>query len=213
MTDPVVEYRRRFQRFLSDIAGKLESHVQAQLRGVARIDRITARAKDPERFAQKAAQVNDDGEPKYARPLTEIQDQLGVRVIVLYRDDVDATVAAVTRYYEPIEERDLVPESQWAFGYFGRHLVLPVPRDVIPAEIDVGDVPRFFELQIKTLFQHAWSEANHDLGYKSNAPLSSDQQRRLAYTAAQAWGADRVFTELWTELRRELGERTRTTPR
>jgi ppGpp synthetase/RelA/SpoT-type nucleotidyltranferase len=202
MTDPIVEYRRRFEGFLSRIAGELEVHIQAQLRDMVRIDRITARAKDPERFAQKAAQVNDDGRPKYASPLTEIQDQLGVRVIVLYRDDVDATVAAVTRYYEPIEERELVPESQWAFGYFGRHLVLPVPRDVIPTEIDVDDVPRFFELQIKTLFQHAWSEANHDLGYKRELSLTTDQERRLAYTAAQAWGADRVFSELLSELRR-----------
>ena len=53
---------------------------------------------------------------------------------------------------------------------------------------------------MKTLFQHAWSEAEHDLGYKpGTVPLTSDEKRRLAFTAAQSWGADRVFDELFQE--------------
>jgi len=58
----------------------------------------------------------------------------------------------------------------------------------------------FFELQIKTLFQHAWSEAEHDLGYKPTTVLSHDQKKRLAFTAAQAWGADQVFDELYKQI-------------
>jgi putative GTP pyrophosphokinase len=49
---------------------------------------------------------------------------------------------------------------------------------------------------------HVWSEANHDLGYKQiadAAPLPPDATRRLAFTAAQAWGADRIFDELLRE--------------
>lgn len=81
-----------------------------------------------------------------------------------------------------------------------------LPGDVIPEGVDRSLVPTFFELQVKTLFQHAWSEANHDLGYKSSKALTDDQIRRLAYTSAQAWGADRVFEELWSELRaNEIG--------
>lgn len=61
-----------------------------------------------------------------------------------------------------------------------------------------GMIPRVFELQVKTLFEHAWSEAEHDLGYKpGEQPLTPDQTHRLAYTSAQAWGADRMFDELF----------------
>jgi putative GTP pyrophosphokinase len=63
-----------------------------------------------------------------------------------------------------------------------------------------GENIDFFELQLKTLFQHAWSEADHDLGYKPSAELSLDQKRRLAFTAAQAWGADLIFDELYREI-------------
>jgi putative GTP pyrophosphokinase len=200
MTDSIQEYVRRYEAFLKIIAQSLQDHIKDHLTGVSNIDRVTARAKDPIRFTEKASRTGEDGKPKYQRPLTEIQDQLGVRVVVLYSNDVDIVSQIITRYFQPIEQRELVPESQWAFGYFGKHLVLPLPRDVIPEGIDKIEVPVFFELQIKTVFQHAWSEANHDLGYKAVVELSTDQVRRLAYTAAQAWGADRVFAELRAEL-------------
>ena len=64
------------------------------------------------------------------------------------------------------------------------------------AERDFEAVPEFFELQIKTLFQHAWSETHHDLGYKTRRKLTSDERRQIAFTAAQAWGADKIFDEL-----------------
>ena len=61
-------------------------------------------------------------------------------------------------------------------------------------------LPGFFELQIKTLFQHAWAEADHDLGYKpGTVPLTSAQRRKIAFTSAQAWGADHMFDELFRE--------------
>ena len=105
------------------------------------------------------------------------------------------------KYFRAIESRLLVPESEWEFGYFGKHHILVIPSDVIDDSWDKTMVPRFFELQIKTLFQHAWSEAEHDVGYKEGEKkLDIDQKRRLAFTSAQAWGADRVFDELFKEL-------------
>ncbi len=200
MNDAIADYRQRYEAFLVKIAQNLQKLMAGYLEGVSHIDRVIARAKDPERFGEKARRKREDGSPKYNKPLTEIQDQLGARVIVFYLDDVSIVTEVVTRYFQPIEQRELVPESDWEFGYFGKHFVLPLPGDVVPRDVDPGKVPRFFELQIKTLFQHAWSEDEHDLGYKARKPLSTDQLRRLAYTAAQAWGADRVFNELWDEL-------------
>jgi putative GTP pyrophosphokinase len=141
-----------------------------------------------------------DGKLKYSEPLRQIQDQIGARIVTFYRSDVSAVDLVVQRYFRPIESRDVVPDSEWEFGYFGRHHILLIPLDVIDASIDKAMMPEFFELQIKTLFQHAWSEANHDLGYKpGGSPLSSDAKRRLAFTSAQAWGADLIFDELFRE--------------
>jgi putative GTP pyrophosphokinase len=99
-----------------------------------------------------------------------------------------------------IELKDHVPESESEFGYFGRHYILFVQSDVIVPGVDKSLLPRVFELQVKTLFQHAWAEGEHDLGYKLGAkPLTKDDKRRFAFASAQAWGADRMFEELFQE--------------
>ncbi len=141
-----------------------------------------------------------DGVARYSDPLNQIQDQIGARVVTFYISDVTQVDAVIQKYYRLVESKTLVPGSQWAFGYFGVHYILLIPRGVIEADVADDLVPEFLELQVKTLFQHAWSEANHDLGCKPGAaPLTSDAERRLAFTAAQAWGADRMFNELCAE--------------
>jgi putative GTP pyrophosphokinase len=192
------EYRRRYS-VLKPIASALCDHIADHLKGKPRIDRISARAKDVSSFMGKARK-QDNGKPKYSDPLSQIQDQLGVRIITFFNSDVERLDKIVKRYFRPIEIKDHVPDSEWEFGYFGRHYVLVLPADVIEDGTDGNNVPRFFELQVKTLFQHAWSEVEHDLGYKpGESPLTPDQKRKLAFTSAQAWGADQMFEELFLE--------------
>lgn len=177
------------------MASALHEHLVNLLRGVPRIDRVSVRAKDVERFLGKSARTDDQGSRKYSDPLVQIQDQIGARVVVFYLSDVNVVAAELQRYLRPIEDRFIVPDSESEFGYFGKHYVFLVPTDV--RDPSWGPDPRFFELQIKTLFQHAWSEAEHDLGYKPSGALTPDQRRRIAFTAAQAWGADTMFDELF----------------
>lgn len=194
------EYSARHGTILAPLASKLQAHIQETLTGIPRIDRVSARAKSPDRFLGKAMKRKDDGALKYEHPFEQIQDLVGARAIVFYKQDVDAVSAAVDRYFRRIEGKDLVPDAVNQFGYVGRHFILAMPEDVIDDDADRAKMPEFFELQVKTLFQHAWSEAEHDLAYKPSEPLSTLQQRQIAFTAAQAWGADQIFEQLHTEL-------------
>lgn len=193
------DYAKRFRAALQPVARALEVHLSELMQGTPHIDRISARPKTIDSFLGKAGMLTESGEPKYPDPIAQIQDQIGARIIVFYKQDVDAVAARVNRYFRPIESKDRVPESQWRFGYFGKHFILLMPEDVVDAAEDRQAVPPFFELQVKTLFQHAWSEGSHDLGYKpGEVPLEPDDERMLAYTSAQAWGADRAFDELFS---------------
>jgi ppGpp synthetase/RelA/SpoT-type nucleotidyltranferase len=190
-------YRERHEA-LSNTAIALHIYVTMLLTGHLRIDRISARAKDIKSFLDKAAK-KEKGKAKYEDPLNQIQDQIGFRIITFFKSDVERLDAVVKRYFRFMEYKDHVPDSEWEFGYFGRHYILLLPTEV-NQDGTAGMVPRFFELQIKTLFQHAWSEAEHDLGYKPGEdPLTRDQKRKLAFTSAQAWGADQMFDDLFRE--------------
>jgi putative GTP pyrophosphokinase len=192
------EYDARCKQLLVPLAGRLELFLREIFKDSPRIDRISVRAKNVDRFVAKAEKQELD-KPKYSDPLNQIQDQLGARIVTFYPSDVDALAEKVTTYFRHIEARKIVPDSEREFGYEGRHFILFLPRDVFKDEENESAVISFFELQIKTLFQHAWSESEHDLGYKPTATLSSDQKRRLAFTAAQAWGADQIFDELFKQ--------------
>lgn len=187
-------YIENYHDFLRDIAINLEKYLSEILVEHSHIDRISARAKDPDRFAAKAVKPDANGGLKYQHPMQEIQDQIGARITVFYLADIDSIRNVILKYMTPIEIQKKEPENSWEFGYFGTHLILRLPDDIVP-DIENSDIPEFFELQIKTLFQHAWSEAYHDLGYKSDRELNQEERRKLALTAAQAWGADQIFRE------------------
>jgi putative GTP pyrophosphokinase len=198
MTDLRQTYTSRYNDVLKPLAERLQSFIIDQLGNTQRIDRISARAKSIERFVAKAEKTVD-GEAKYSDPLNEIQDQIGARIVTFYLSDVDEVARVVKQYFRAIEDKYIVPDSEKEFDYVGKHFILFVPSDVLDDTITKEIAPKVFELQIKTLFQHAWSEANHDLGYKPNSELTSHQKRRIAFTSAQAWGADQIFDELHGE--------------
>ena len=198
-------YEERYPSLLK-VAKSLQTYLSGQLAHVQHIDRIQCRAKTPHSFHEKAAALADGGRPTYVAPLSQIQDQIGARVVVFYREDVRRVAEVLEPLFGVAEHQTLEPEPR-SFGYFGEHWVFALPNSIVPSQVDLDVIPDFFELQIKTLFQHAWSEAEHDIGYKSRRKLSVDQQRLFAIAGALAWQADNVFTQLSIELSDDIGYR------
>jgi putative GTP pyrophosphokinase len=196
-------YRLRFENVLIPLSKRLDAYIRDLTKDRPRIDRVSVRAKAVDRFLDKA-QKQENGAPKYSDPMNQIQDQVGARIVTFYLSDVDQISKMVEDYFSPIEIQHVIPDSPKEFGYEGRHYILFIPTDVKDPKVE-DDAPSFFELQIKTLFQHAWGEADHDLIYKAAGPLTTDHRRRVAFTAAQAWGADRIFNELADELVMKVG--------
>lgn len=192
-------YTERFNKALIPISIGLESELRETLKNFPRIDKITARSKSIDRFLEKAAKI-ENGLPKYDDPINQIQDQVGARVVTFYLEDVNVVSDYVRKYYRPIEIKKHIPDSEKEFGYFGKHFIFLIPEGLKPTKISSNLSPNFFELQVVTLFQHAWAEAEHDISYKPFFKLSSEQLRKIAFTAAQAWGADMIFDELQKEM-------------
>lgn len=199
MSDSLLPYEELFEKELLPTAQALQQYLLDILEDEQRVDIVSARAKSPSRFAAKAAKCDLDGVPKYTNPRYQIQDQIGARINVFYLADVDRISNVIEEYFPSIETARKEPDNDAEFGYFGRHFILALPDDVTPEETD-PTFPKFFELQIKTLFQHAWSEAHHDLGYKSVRELSASERREVAFSSAQSWGADQVFDALARKL-------------
>ena len=160
---------------------------------------VTGRAKSVASFAAKAVRESG-GRPVYDDPLTQITDQVGVRVITYLRDDLDAVASLLGEQWTILDDRDMGQETadDGRWGYASRHLVLrpgSVTEDVDPDD----PLPWLvLSVQVRTVLQHAWAEFEHDVRYKGTVPAeqAADLNRRFALAAGLLELADREFTTI-----------------
>lgn len=195
MTISQSDYSVIHSQFAVGCAELLQAFMHEILSG-ERIDRISSRAKSSDRFMAKAGKKNIDGSAKYQFPLSEIQDIIGVRVIVLYLEDISSVREKIGKWFRLLEDKSVAPTDERTFSYFGHHSILRIPDECRPDCALAEDI-KFFELQIKTMFQHAWSEAEHDLLYKPlTGTVLPEHNRLTGFAASLAWGADKAFQEI-----------------
>lgn len=188
-------YLERYKE-MEKIVPVLKEHIEEIMKGInIKIDQISIRIKEVNSFLKKA-EKRIDQELKYKNPFSEIQDQIGVRVVVFFAQDVVSLSNTIKDYFTFIEEKEFPPDSYKEFAYEGRHYIINLSNDLIPEGINKNLIPDFFEIQIKTLYQHAWAQAEHDIGYKQNRELSFQEKRLMAFAAAQSWGADQIFMQI-----------------
>lgn len=188
-------YEQRYP-LLKALAEGLQREVSGLLESVPHVDRVYFRAKEPGHFAAKAAK---SGGSAYKNPLREIEDQVAGRVLVLFLGDIDPVVERLRVSFSVVETQRKAPSKPDAFGYESFHCVFMIPPQAKPAMWDtLTEAPVTFEMQVRTLFQHAWAEPQHDLEYKGSGETPLDARRELAWAASSAWGADRSFQRALT---------------
>ncbi len=172
---------------------------------------VTGRIKSVSSFAAKAAR-RSNGKPLYPRPLHDITDQIGVRVITYVLSDVAAVAELMHDQVLVRDDRDMGREtaSQGRFGYASRHLLIAPGPARSAARGDSNDVltGRVASLQIRTVLQHAWAEFEHDIRYKGTVPdeHASDFDRRFTLAAGLLELADREFSAIRDRLRIDPAE-------
>jgi putative GTP pyrophosphokinase len=159
---------------------------------------VTGRTKSVASFAAKAVR-QVDGRPAYDDPLTEITDQIGIRVITYLRDDVDAVAGLLSDQLALLDDRDMGQETaaDGRWGYASRHLlVTAAPEPGSSGDDHLRD--RRASVQVRTVLQHAWAEFEHDIRYKGtiSAEHLPDLNRRFALAAGLLELADREFSAI-----------------
>ncbi|MGD9932173.1 MAG: GTP pyrophosphokinase family protein [Dehalococcoidia bacterium] len=161
---------------------------------------IDSRTKDVESFAEKAGKPSDDdpNAPKYPKPLDNITDLIGIRVIVFLLDDVEKVRSRISQELEVVEivDKGELLRKNDTLGYQSLHLLckLKSPRVELFEYVNFRDF--VVEFQIRTVLQHAWAEIEHDIQYKSLVALPEDIRRRFLALAGLIEIADREFQSI-----------------
>ncbi|MDF2892853.1 MAG: hypothetical protein K0R80_3220 [Clostridia bacterium] len=158
---------------------------------------ISCREKGLESFKEKIARK------KYDNPFKDMQDLAALRIITYIDDDVKAVCSLVEEIFEVIEKSDkgsLLEDNK--FGYKSVHYVAKFTQE----RLKLPEYSKFkddvFEIQVRTLLQHAWAEFEHDRNYKFSGvlPKESGIQRRLALVAGALELADKEFNSIALDL-------------
>ena len=188
------------QPLLEQVKHALEIETREALSGVDHIDRVSFRVKSARSFAAKACDPRN--RTVYADPFVEIEDQVAGRVLVFFWSDIESVLSRLKETFNEVERTYTRPERDAEFGYESFHLICTIPPQSRPdAWNKREDLPATFELQVRTIFMHAYAEPQHDIGYKGAAELPRDVRRELAWIAASAWGADQAYerVRVWHE--------------
>lgn len=154
---------------------------------------IENRVKEKNSLAKKI-----DGKNKY-QDLSEITDIVGCRIISYFEIDVEKIVALLFKEFKidevnSIDKKKILDPDR--FGYLSYHIICSINDERAQLREYKNYKDLKFEIQVRTILQHAWAEIEHDIGYKSNIAVPREFRRKFSRIASILEIADDEFSRL-----------------
>ena len=151
------------QNALEKITAQLVSEISDSLSRCGLMYRIFSRVKSESSLRHKL-------EVKYADKKVQIQDMIGIRIVVYFQDDVDA----LALFYSAgdVVKKSIDELDSSTFRPQRLNITSRIPAGLV--EEFAAALPESFrdrieptyEIQIRTVFSEGWHEVEHDLRYK-----------------------------------------------
>jgi putative GTP pyrophosphokinase len=183
------------------VRDRIVNALESSLETTRYVDHVYGRVKTSDHFVEKA--LSSSG--RYPNPFKDVEDIIGVRILVLFQSTSKLVAETVyKRISMPVENEYRREPDPRTFGYEGYQSIHRITGDYLEG-VGSEHCPNVFELQIRTLFQHAWEEPEHELNYKNKylGKLEGEElyhyKRRVSWVAASAWGCDGILDQLIQE--------------
>ncbi|QQE95072.1 GTP pyrophosphokinase family protein [Providencia huaxiensis] len=136
---------------------------------------------------------------KYDDPSIKMTDLSGVRVIVYFESDIERVLKIVEEAFNVDKHNSLNQDQKLSvnqIGYRSVHSVCDIGKLREGLSENVGLNGLKFEIQIRTVLQHAWAELAHDSNYKFTEKLPPEIERTINLYAGMLEIADKGFSEI-----------------
>ncbi|HKM51562.1 MAG TPA: hypothetical protein VJZ75_10330 [Candidatus Bathyarchaeia archaeon] len=196
--DGAVKWYAEKRSLYESLANKVESILREVLDGRRIIyHSVASRAKSLSRYKEKASQE------RYTDPKTEIMDMAGVRVITYTQSDANHVADIVREVFETSPQHSIDKTKELGIdrvGYRSIHFVATLGATRLRLPENSIFTGLCFEIQVRTILQHAWAEFEHDRNYKFAGVLPVDLQRRVLIIAGSLELIEREFDNIGNEI-------------
>lgn len=167
-----------------------------QERGIDYVS-VTGRTKD------KISGLEKIDRKSYSKPLEQLTDLSGVRVIVFFESQITLVSDLIREAFIVDNDNSMGRDSvlgEDRIGYRSVHFVCSLGdnRKSLPEYASITDLK--VEFQIRTVLQHAWAELAHDGSYKFSGELPAKLQRQLNLYSGMLEVVDLGFDEIATAI-------------
>ncbi|WP_452227595.1 GTP pyrophosphokinase [Lacinutrix sp. MEBiC02404] len=140
------------------------------------------------------------GRFSFKKSIFEMQDLVGLRVILLFKPDAEKACNLIETNLNVIRKYDTISRlKEDQFGYSSIHFVISIPKEwaKVPTFSNMEDYKA--EIQIRTLSQHTWAEASKELQYKNEENVPRPLLRSIGRVSALLETVDFEFERLLVE--------------
>lgn len=140
---------------------------------------------------------------KYSDPITQITDFCGLRIIGYTNQDVEKICKVIEKEFS-IDQQNSVNKGTALeadrVGYLSVHYIACFKQSRYRLSEYKAYKGLKFEIQVRTILQHAWAEIEHDRSYKFSGELPREIKRRFYLIAGTLELMDREFERLSNDI-------------
>lgn len=194
------QLKRQHQDFAGR-AERLREAISAQLLALLSENSITLGVPIESRFKTWTSLAEKlDRKQISLKSIIDLQDLVGVRIILLFSSDIKKVIQLIENSFEIISREDTsnrLGDSE--FGYQSQHYIIRLPKNwlSVPTLSGLGDFT--VELQLRTLAQHIWAAASHKLQYKQESGVPRPLRRTINRVSALLEIVDLEFERVLEE--------------
>ncbi|WP_336653855.1 RelA/SpoT domain-containing protein [Leclercia adecarboxylata] len=178
-----------------DLLGKCVTFILENLLQKNNIDYLSVsyRTKTKEGIYEKIKRKN------YLNPKVQLTDFSGIRIILYFESDIIKVCELINSTFSIDTDNSVDNETRLSIdkiGYRSIHYVC----DVGPTRKGLAEYEYIanlkFEIQVRTMLQHAWAELTHDRNYKLGINLPLSIERKINLYSGMLELADQGFSEI-----------------
>lgn len=132
-------------------------------------------------------------------PFEEVEDLLGLRIVCLFRSDIEKIGHIINDSFTIIREDNKIEGYEISsFGYLSVHFIVKIKDEYMgPRYDDIKEIK--FEIQVRTLAMDAWATISHYLDYNNPMDVPKNLRKDFFALSGLFYVADTHFEMFYNE--------------